>query len=122
MADLSFSVSALVSKGAFSQSFNAANMTADISSAGMIALTLNLNTATTEISTATMSSLGLCYARNLSTATTHTVSFGRLNGTTLYESVRLRAGEAAMFRMAAGSYAAKAAVAGSRLLINVIED
>jgi hypothetical protein len=27
-----------------------------------------------------------------------------------------------MFRMAAGSYAAKAAVAGSRLLINVIED
>jgi hypothetical protein len=34
----------------------------------------------------------------------------------------LRAGEAAMFRLAAGSYAAKAAVAGSRLLINVIED
>lgn len=122
MPDLSFSVSALVGKGFFAQSFNAANMTADMSSAGMIALTLNLNTTTTQISTATMGGLGLCFARNLSTVTTHTVSFGRLNGTTLYESVKLRAGEAAMFRMAAGDYAAKAAVAGSRLLINVVED
>lgn len=122
MPDLTFNVSALVNKGSFTQNFNAANMTASISSAGMLAMTLDLNTNVTSISTANMSALGLCFAKNLASVTTHTVSFGRLNGTNLYESVRLKAGEAAMFRMAPGDYGAKAAVAGSRLLINVVED
>ena len=122
MPDLSFSVSALVTKGSLSQSFNAANMTADIATAGMLAVTLNLDTNDTQLSTATMGALGLCYARNLATTTTHTVSFGRYSGGTLYETVRLRAGEAALLRLAPGEYAAKAAVSGSRLLINIIED
>lgn len=122
MPDLSFSVSALVTKGSLSQSFNAANMTADIATAGMLAVTLNLDTNVTQLSTATMGALGLCYARNLATTTTHTVSFGRYSGGTLYETVRLRAGEAALLRLAPGEYAAKAAVSGSRLLINIIED
>lgn len=124
MPDLNYSVNALVTKGALTQSFNAANITADISTVGMIAVTLNLGTATTQIGTATMNALGLCYARNLATSTvsTHTVSFGRLSGTTLFETVRLRSGEAAMFRLAPGDYAAKGSAADLRLLVNVIED
>lgn len=122
MPDLAFSVSALVTKGALSQSFNATNITASMATAGMLAVTLNLGTSATQISTATMGALGLCYARNLATTTTHTVSLGRYSGGTLYESVRLRAGEAALMRLAPGDYAANAAVAGSRLLINILED
>lgn len=122
MPDLAFSVSALVTKGALSQSFNAANITADIATAGMLAVTLSLDTSVTQVNTATMGALGLCYARNLATTTTHTVSFGRYSGGTLYESVRLRAGEAALLRLAPGDYAAKSAVSGSRLLLNIIED
>jgi hypothetical protein len=49
------------------------------------------------------------------------VSFGRLDGTTLYEAVTLRAGEAAVMRLAAGDYGAKAAVANSRLVISIYE-
>lgn len=122
MPDINFTISALVTKGALNQTFNAANVTADIATAGMLSVTLNLNTNVTTVSTANMGALGLCYARSLATTTTHTVSFGRYSGGTLYESVRLKAGEAALLRLAPGDYAAKAAVAGSRLLLSIIED
>lgn len=121
MPDINYSINAQVSKGSLSQSFAASGVTADISTTGMIAVTLNLGTSVTQISTATMGSLGLCFARSLATSTTHTVSFGRYEGATLYESVQLRAGEAAILRLAPGTYAAKAAVEGSRLLLNIVE-
>jgi hypothetical protein len=50
------------------------------------------------------------------------VSFGRYSGGSLYETARLRAGEAAVLRLAAGDYAAKAAVEGTRLVLTVYED
>jgi hypothetical protein len=122
MPDINYTINAQVQKGALSQQFAASGITADIATAGMLAVTLNLGTAVTQISTATMGSLGLCFARSLATETTHTVSFGRFDGTNLHETVRLRAGEAAILRLAAGSYAAKAAVGGSRLVLTVLED
>lgn len=122
MPDLNYSINAQVSKGALSQQFAASGITADIATAGMLALTLNLGTAVTQISTATLGAVGLCFARSLATETTHTVSFGRYVGSTLHETVRLKAGEAAILRLAPGDYAAKAAVAGSRLLLTVLED
>lgn len=122
MPDLNYSISAQVSKGALSQSFAASGVTADIATAGMLSVTLNLGTSVTQISTATLGAVGLCFARSLATSTTHTVSFGRYAGGTLYETVSLRAGEAAIMRLAAGSYAAKAAVEGSRLVLTVLED
>lgn len=121
MSDINYSVQAQISKGAFSQSFVASGVTADISTAGMMTLTLNLGTAVTTISTAAMGQLGLCMARSLATSGTHTVSFGRYVGGTLHETVSLRAGEAAIFRLAAGDYAAKAAVGGTRLLLHIVE-
>jgi hypothetical protein len=122
MPDINYTINAQVQKGALSQQFAASGITADIATAGILAVTLNLGTAVTQISTATMGSLGLCFARSLATETTHTVSFGRFDGTDLYETVSLRAGEAAILRLAVGNYAAKAAVGGSRLVLTVLED
>ena len=60
-------------------------------------------------------------ARSLATTSTHTVSFGRYSGGTLYETVTLRGGEAAILRLASGDYAAKAAVADTRMLLHIVE-
>jgi hypothetical protein len=122
MPDVNYSINGQVTKGALSQSFAASGVTADMATAGVLSVTLNLGTATTQVSTATLGSLGVCFARSLATTTTHTVSFGRLDGTALYETVRLKAGEAAVLRLAAGDYAAKAAVANTRLVLPVYED
>ena len=122
MPDINYTITGQVAKGALSQSFAASGVTADMATAGVLSVTLNLGTATTQVSTATLGSLGVCFARSLATTTTHTVSFGRLDGTTLYETVRLKAGEAAVLRLAAGDDAAKAAVAGTRLVLTFYED
>lgn len=122
MSDINYSITGQVKKGALSQSFAASGITADIATAGVLSLTLNLGTSVTQVSTATLGSLGLCFARSLATTTTHTVSFGRYTGGTLYETARLKAGEAALLRLAAGEYAAKAAVEGTRLVLTVYED
>ena len=122
MPDVSYSITGRVAKGSLSQSFSASGITADMSTAGMLAVTLNLGTSVTQVSTATLGSLGLAFVRSLATAGTHTVSFGRFSGGTLYETVRLKAGEAAVLRLASGDYAARAAVSGTRLVLTVYED
>lgn len=121
MADINYTITGQVSKGSLLQSFAASGVTADIATAGVLCVTLNLGTSVTQISTATLGSLGLCFARSLATTTTHTVSFGRFVGGTLHEAATLKAGEAAVFRMAPGDYAAKAAVEGSRIVLTVYE-
>lgn len=123
MADVTYNISGTVQKGALREQFNASAITADIATAGVLSLTLALGTATSQISTATIGTLGLAFVRNLATETTHTVSIGRLSGTSLFETVRLKAGEAAILRLAPGDYAAKAAVAGTtRAVITIYED
>jgi hypothetical protein len=123
MADVTYNISGTVQKGALREQFNASAITADIATAGVLSVTLALGTATSQISTATIGTLGLAFVRNLATETTHTVSIGRLSGTNLFETVRLKAGEAAILRLAPGDYAAKAAVAGTtRAVITIYED
>lgn len=124
MSDIQFSLNISAVKDAFSQNFNIAGATAVMNSAGMLAVTLNLGTATQAVSTASASNLGYALARSLSTSTasTATVSFGRLVGTALHETVRLRPGEASWLRLAPGNYGAKAAVANTPLLLQILED
>lgn len=122
MPDISYSISGQVTKGALSQQFAASGVTADIATAGLMSVTLNLNTNVTSVSTANLGAVGLAFVRSLATSTTHTVSFGRLVSGTLHETVRLKAGEAAVLRLAAGDYAAKAAVANSRMVLTIYED
>lgn len=121
MADLNFSVSMQVSKGLLSQSFAASNATANMTSTGLITSTLNLGTATTAITTTSLGSVGMCFAKSLATESTHTVSFGRLVGTNLYSCCTLRGGEGALLRLTAGDYAANAVVANSKLLLTIVE-
>jgi len=117
-----FTINGQVNKGSLVQAFAASGVTADMATAGVASVTLELGTSTSSVSTANLGAVGVCFARSLATETTHTVSFGRVSGGTLYETVRLKAGEAALMRLAAGDYAAKAAVAGSRLVLTIYED
>jgi len=122
MADISYSVSLNVNAGALSQNLNASNITSDFATTGFLAVTLDVGTATQAINTSAASNLGICFARSLTTTETHTVSFGRLSGTTLHETVRLKGSEAALLRLAPGNYAAKSAAEGGRLLLQVLEE
>lgn len=122
MADITYNLSLNVNSGALQQNLNAAGVTSDFSTAGFLAVTLNVGTATQAINTSSASVLGLCFARSLNTTTTHTVSFGRLSGTTLFEVARLKGGDAALLRLAPGNYAAVSAMAGGRLLLQILED
>jgi hypothetical protein len=122
MPDISYSVSVNVNAGNLSSNLIASNVTSDFSTAGFLALTLSVGTTTQAITTASASTLGLCFARSLNTTTTHTVSFGRLSGTTLFETVRLKGGDAAVLRLAPGSYAAKSSSEGGRLLLQILEE
>jgi hypothetical protein len=122
MPDINFSITGQVSKGFLSQAFAASGVTSDMAESGVIGVTLPLGTAVTQISTTNMTKLGLCFARNLATTATHELSLGRFVGTALHSAVRLKGGDAALFRMAAGSYAATAAVENTRLTMQVFED
>jgi hypothetical protein len=123
MSDLTYSISGNVQKGSLREQFNASAVTANIATAGVLSLTLGLGTTSQAITTTSLGAVGLAFIRNLSTVSTHEVLIGRVVSNTLHETVRLRGGEAAVTRLAAGSYAAKASVAGTtRAVITIYED
>lgn len=124
MADITYTITGNVNKGALSQTFVAAGVTADMAASGIATQTIAPGTnaaGTTAISTATLSSVGLFFARNLSTVTTAAVSFGRLSSGALVSCVSLQGGEAATGRLVAGDYAAQANLTGTRLVITILE-
>jgi hypothetical protein len=112
-----------MAKGIVSESF-AATQTATMAVAGYKVDSPVIGTAVSQISTATLSTLGVAYLRSLvtTTQTTCTLTFGRLDGATLHPVVKLRPGEPAMLRLAAGNYAAQGAAEGYRLLVAILED
>jgi len=120
---LSVNVNLSLSKDKLSETF-AATQTASVSATGYDVQVPSLGTATSQLSTATISSLGYSFMRSLVTTTqsTCTITFGRLDGTTMHDIVNLRPGEIATMRLAPGDYAAKAADEGYRLLFAVIEE
>lgn len=122
MADVTWSFNMVVNKGAFNVAPSVAGATADMSEAGRLAVTPTLTTSPQAVTTTSLTSLGLCMIRNLATATTHTITFGRWDGATLTPIVEPRGGEpAGPFRLAPGSYAIKAAVTGTRAVIEILE-
>jgi hypothetical protein len=123
MADVNYSITGQVQKGSLAQSFAATGITASMGTAGVLGVTLALGTSTQAIVTTSLSAVGLCFARNLGTPSTHAVTFGRVVSNTLHDAVRLKAGEAAVLRLAPGSYAAKADAAGTtRVVLTIYED
>jgi hypothetical protein len=123
MSDINYSFNVALSKSPLVQNFAVSGVTANMAATGLYSVTPTLGTSVTQISTATLASVGLCIARNLSTSTSTstTVSFGRYVSSTLYETVTLLPGEAALLRLSAGSYAAKAAAEGTPLLLQILE-
>lgn len=124
MPDIVYTVNANLSKGSLAQTFVAAGVTADCDASGLTTQTLSPGTnaaGTAAISTASLSSVGMFFARNLSTVGTAVVSFGQLSAGALVPTVALRGGEAAVGRLAAGSYAAQSNLTGTQLVITIIE-
>jgi hypothetical protein len=122
MSDVSYSVNLNLNAGALQQNINASNITSTLATAGFLAVTLDVGTSTTAISTASAANLGICFARSLATAGSDVVSFGRVTGTTLLDVVRLKAGDAALLRLAPGDYAARSSAPGGRLLLQILEE
>ena len=124
MSDITYTINAQVNKGVFSQQYIAAGKTTEMSSVGILAVTVEPGTATQAVSTASATTLGYCFARNLATDTSGTavVTFGRINGTTFHDTVRLKPGDAAWFRLAPGDYAAKGVAGNPPLLLEILED
>ena len=124
MPDLTWNINAQVAKGSLNQAFVASGITADMSASGITTQTLTPGTnaaGTTAITTATMSSVGLFFARNLSTVATAAVSFGQLSAGALVPCVSLKGGEAAVGRLAAGNYAALSNLTGTQLVVSIVE-
>jgi hypothetical protein len=124
VSNIQYSLSVNVNKAPFSLTLSSGNVTAVQNTAGVLAQTLILSTTTSAVSTASASALGFAFLRNIATATasTATVSFGRVSGTTLFDSVTLRPGEVSFLRLSPGNYAARAAVTGLPLLVQILED
>ena len=74
MPDVQYTINGQIAKGSLSQSFAASGVTANMATAGVAAVTLELSTTTSSVSTANLGAVGVCFARSLATAETHTVS------------------------------------------------
>jgi len=124
MPDLTWNINAQLSRGSLGQAFVASGVTADCSASGINTMTLTPGTnaaGTVAITTASMSSVGLFFARNLSTVTTAAISFGQLSAGALVPCVSLKGGEAAVGRLASGNYAAQSNLTGTQLVISIVE-
>lgn len=120
---VSINCSLSFSKNGLSDSF-LSQSTAAMSVAGYRMQTPTYGTSVTAVSTANLSAVGYAFLRSLvtTTQTTCTITFGRLDGTALQPVVSLRPNEAAVFRLAAGDYAAQAAAEGYRLQVAILEE
>lgn len=121
MADISYSISVRVDKGYLSDLMAANNVTATMSLAGLKSDTYTLSTNAVSISTANLTSTGLAFMRNLSTATAATVTVGIEAGGSFLGLTTLRAGEPAVFRLTAGTPYMVIGSSGSRLRVDITE-
>lgn len=121
MADITYSVSMRVDKGNFANQVNVSNVTATMSEVGMKCQTLTVSTNAVSISTAGLSSVGMAFMRNLSTATASVVTVGIEEGGSFVGLASLRAGEPAVFRLASGTNYKAVGTAGSRLRVDITE-
>lgn len=121
MADITYNVSMNLSKGNLSNSINVSNVTANMTQTGLKVVTYTLTTNAVSISTANLTSVGLCFMRNLSTATASTIQFGVEAGGSFVSFATLRAGEPAVVRLSSGTDYMAIGTSGSRLRIDVTE-
>jgi len=121
MPDISYAVSLKVDKEFLSNSVSVGNATANMNQVGMQSFTLTLSTNAVQITTANLSSVGLAFMRNLSTATAATVTVGIDAGGSFLGFNTLRAGEPAIYRLSAGQNYFATGTADSRLRVDITE-
>jgi hypothetical protein len=110
-----------VDKDFLSNSVSVGNVTATMNESGMSSMTMALSTNVTQISTANLSSVGMAFFRNLSTATAATVTIGINEGGSFVGFCTLRAGEPAILRLSAGTEYKARGTAGTRLRVDITE-
>lgn len=121
MSDINYSVSVRVAKGFLNNSVNVSGATASMAQTGLLSQTLTLSTNATSIQTSQLSSVGLAFLQNLSTATSQTATIGIDEGGSFVGFATLRAGEPAVFRMAAGTTYEAIGGAGARIRVDITE-
>lgn len=121
MADINYGITLSVSKGFLATQINAGNVTANMTVAGMKSDTYTLSTNAVSIVTANLTSVGLAFLRNLSTATAATAQIGISAGGSFVPFTTLRAGEPQVFRMATGTNYEAIGGAGARLRVDILE-
>lgn len=121
MADISYSISVRIAKDNLDNVVNVSGVTASMSLTGLRSDTYTLSSNSVSISTANLGSVGLAYMRNLSTATASTASVGIVASGSYLPFASLRAGEAAVLRLASGANYEARGTAGARLRVDITE-
>jgi len=121
VSDINYTINYRIAKGFLNAQVNAAGVTASMSQTGMLSQTLTLSTNAVSISTVNLSSVGLAFMQNLSTATQQTASIGIEAGGSFVGFATLRAGEPAIVRLTAGTTYQARGGAGARLRVDITE-
>jgi len=129
MADITYTVNMNVSKDLLTQVFQASGIGVGMQNSGFISQTLSPGTtaaATAVISTATMTAVGMFFARHISPGTaflTSKVYFGPLVNGQFVKMITLKQGEVAVGRLSTGNtYACQSNQTGTQLLISILEN
>lgn len=121
MSDINYSITYRVSKGFLSNNVNANGVTASMADTGLLSQTLTLSSNAVAITTANLSSVGLAFIQNLSTATLQTAAVGIMAGGSFVGFATLRAGEPALMRLTSGVDYQATGGAGARLRVDITE-
>lgn len=121
MPDITYSMSLRVDKDNFVNQVQVSQVTATQSKAGYSSLVYDLTTNATALSTANLSSVGVAFLRNLSTASAATVQIGIEAGGSFVGFTTLRGSEPAIVRLSAGTEYQAKGVSGTRLRVDICE-
>jgi hypothetical protein len=121
MADVSYGISLTVNKDYLVNQVNVSNVTATMGAVGLKSVTYTLTTNATSISTANLSSVGVAFLRNLSTATASTAQIGLEQGGSFVSFTTLKAGEPQLFRLSTGTDYKAIGTSGTRLRVDILE-
>lgn len=121
MSDITYSMSLKVDKGNLVNQIQVSQVTASMAKAGYSSLVYDLTTNATSISTANLTTVGLAFLRNLSTASASTAQVGIEAGGSFVGFTTLRGSEPAIVRLSAGTEYQAIGVAGTRLRVDIAE-
>lgn len=121
MADISYGITLNVNKQFLSSRVNISGVTVSMAVAGMKSEIYALSTNAVSISTANLSSVGIAFVRNLSTATSSTAQVGISAGGSFASFTTVRAGEPQLFRLTTGTAYQAIGSAGTRLRVDILE-